>query len=161
IRAAPQEGDADPPRQPRRGSRPDGRDPEIRGAGFMNGVLVILEQRPHDGRPVWNRMTWEALAAGRQLASQVNQPLSAAVAGARLDELRRDLGAKPLDGAWLVEHDSLKAYTADGFTGALDQLIERLDPAFVVFPHTYQVRDFAPRLAARRRQTLIADVIGL
>jgi electron transfer flavoprotein alpha subunit len=127
----------------------------------MNGVLVLLEQRPHDGHPVWSRMTWEALAAGRQLASQVSQPLSAAVAGAGLDELRPVLAAKPLDGCWLVEHELLAAYTADGFTSALDQLVEKLDPAFVILPHTYQVRDFAPRLAARRRQTLIADVIGL
>jgi electron transfer flavoprotein alpha subunit len=36
-----------------------------------------------------------------------------------------------------------------------------LDPAFVVFPHTYQVRDFAPRLAARFGQVLLADLIGL
>ena len=52
-------------------------------------------------------------------------------------------------------------YTADGFTIAFEQLIAELDPALVLFPHTYQVRDFAPRLAARFGQTLIADVIGM
>ena len=53
-----------------RGSRQTGRHPEIRGEGHMNGVLVILEYR--DG---WNRMSWEALAAGQQIAAQTNQPL--------------------------------------------------------------------------------------
>ena len=38
--------------------------------------------------------------------------------------------------------------------------MRRLDPAFILLPHTYQVRDFAPRLATRFGQTLIADVIG-
>jgi electron transfer flavoprotein alpha subunit len=55
----------------------------------------------------------------------------------------------------------LKDYTADGYVSALEQLIKKLEPAFVVFPHTYQVRDFAPRLATRFGQVLLADLVGL
>jgi electron transfer flavoprotein alpha subunit len=55
----------------------------------------------------------------------------------------------------------LKDYTADGYVSALEQLIKKLEPAFVVFPHTYQVRDFAPRLATRFAQVLLADLVGL
>src|SRR6201985_3668192 len=36
-----------------------------------------------------------------------------------------------------------------------------LDPAFIVCPHTYQVRDFAPRLVTRFGQVLLADLVGL
>ena len=127
----------------------------------MNGVLVAMEQRPRGGHPAWSRMSWEALAAGRELADRLNQPLLAAVAGDALDELKADLAGQQLARAYAVQHALLQPYTADGFTGAFQQLIARLDPAFVVFPHTYQVRDFAGRLAARFGQTLIADVIGL
>jgi electron transfer flavoprotein alpha subunit len=126
----------------------------------MNGVLVILQQRPQDGRPAWTRMCWEALAAGEALAAQIQQPLLAAVAGESLEELKADLAQKKVARAYTVEHPLLRQYTADGFMTAFEQLIRRLDPAFVLFPHTYQVRDFAPRLAARFGQTLIADVIG-
>jgi electron transfer flavoprotein alpha subunit len=35
------------------------------------------------------------------------------------------------------------------------------EPGGVLVPHTYQVRDFAPRLAARFGQTLIADVVAI
>jgi electron transfer flavoprotein alpha subunit len=126
----------------------------------MNGVLVILEQRAREGRPSWNRMSWEALAAGQELAAEVNQPVMAAVAGNDLAALRPDLSDKPLAAAYAVQHQLLAAYTADGFTAALEQLIRKLDPAFVLFPHTYQVRDFAPRLATRFDQTLIADVVA-
>ena len=122
----------------------------------MNGVLVILE---YGG--AWNRMSWEALAAGQEIAAQIHQPLMAAVAGSKLDEARGDLAGKPLARAFAVRHALLHEYTADGFVIAFEQLIQAVDPMLVLFPHTYQVRDFAPRLATRFGQTLIADVIAI
>jgi electron transfer flavoprotein alpha subunit len=122
----------------------------------MSGVLVILEYRGN-----WNRMSWEALAAGQQIAAQTSQPLIAAVAGSNLDNAAVDLAGKPLARAVAVRHALLDEYTADGFVAAFEQLITTLNPRLVLFPHTYQVRDFAPRLAARFGQSLIADVIAI
>ena len=48
-----------------------------------------------------------------------------------------------------------------GRTTALEQLVRKVQPALVLFPHTYQVRDFAPKLATRFGQVLISDVIGI
>jgi electron transfer flavoprotein alpha subunit len=42
----------------------------------------------------------------------------------------------------------------------LQQFIESENPDYVLFPHTYQVRDYAPKLAARLGQVLIGDVTG-
>ena len=123
----------------------------------MSGVLVILEQR----RGAWSRMSWEALAGGQQLAAQTGEPLVAAVAGAGLKDLCNDLARKPVARAYAVEHPLLEPYTADGFCAAFEQLIRKLEPSFILFPHTYQVRDFAPKLAARFGQSLVADVISL
>ena len=58
------------------------------------------------------------------------------------------------------EHALLKDYTADGYVAALEQVVKQADPAYVVLPHTYQVRDFAPALATRFGQVLISDVIA-
>lgn len=123
----------------------------------MSGVLVVLE---HKGG-AWNRMSWEALAAGRQIAAESGQPLAAAVVGSDLESLSGELANKKLDKGWRVEHALLKDYTADGYVLALEQLIKKLEPSWVVFPHTYQVRDFAPRLATRFGQVLLADLVGL
>jgi electron transfer flavoprotein alpha subunit len=123
----------------------------------MSGVLVVLEHRGG----AYNRMSWEALAAGQQIAAAAGQPLSAVLLGSDLEALSGELANKKLDKAYRVEHVLLKDYTTDGYVSALEQFIKKLDPSFVVFPHTYQVRDFAPRLAARFGQVLLPDMVGL
>ena len=123
------------------------------------GVLVVLEQ--HAG--TWNRMSLEALAAGQQLAAKLGTTCSAAVIGSgqSVATLADELAAKQLDKVYSVDHALLDPYTSDGLVTTLQQLIQHANPAFVVFPHTYQVRDFAPALATRFRKVLISDVIAI
>jgi electron transfer flavoprotein alpha subunit len=56
---------------------------------------------------------------------------------------------------------ALEPYTPDGFTAVLQDAIAQLAPAHVLLPHTYQTRDFAPKLAARLDRALITDVTGV
>jgi electron transfer flavoprotein alpha subunit len=122
----------------------------------MSAVLVVMEQRCG----AWNRMSWETLAGGQQLAEQIGGAASAAVIGQGIDRLTGDLAQKKLDRVYAVNHDLLSSYTADGYTAAIEQLIRKTNPSLVLFPHTYQVRDFAPKLATRFGQVLISDAIG-
>ena len=123
----------------------------------MSGaVLVIAEQRGG----VWNRMSWETVAAGQEIATQLGGTASAAVVGQGIGALAAELAQKKLDRVYAVEHTLLGAYTADGFAAALEQLIRKTAPSVVLFPHTYQARDFAPKLATRFGQVLISDAIG-
>jgi electron transfer flavoprotein alpha subunit len=123
----------------------------------MSGVWVILEQRA--GRI--SRISWEAVAAARQLGAQLNLPVNAAVAGAGVESLAVEIAVKGVSKAVRIEHPLLEHYTADGFTLALHQLFEKEGPAYAVFPHSYQVRDYAPALAARLGQVLIGDVTAI
>ena len=59
-----------------------------------------------------------------------------------------------------VESPLLEPYTPDGFVAALKQLIDQKQPKLVLMPHTYQVRDFAPKLATALDRSLISDAIG-
>jgi electron transfer flavoprotein alpha subunit len=127
----------------------------------MSGVMVVLEYRVDAGTPVWNRMSWEALAAGQELAANVEQPLLAVVAGSDPEGPAAEAASRKLSRVYAVKHKLLGTYTADGFILALEQCIRSVQPSYVVFPHTYEARDFAPRLAARFDQTLIADVVGM
>ena len=123
----------------------------------MSGVLVVMEQRAG----VWNKMSFEALAAGQQLAAKLGAGVSAAVVGNNLQGLGGWSSNGKIDAVFSVEHVLLKEYTADGYVAALEQLIKKLAPAYVLFQHTYQVRDFAPALATRFKQVLISDVIAI
>jgi len=105
-------------------------------------------------------MSWETLAAGQQLGAALGEPVEAAVAGKGIGALAKEAAAKKLAKIWAVEHDLLDSYTADGYTAALEQLIQKTKPKLVLFPHTYQVRDFAPKLATRFSQVLVSDVIA-
>src|SRR6202167_425408 len=120
-------------------------------------VLVVLEQ--NGGK--WNRMSWETLVAGQQLAGEMGTELYAAVAGAGVAALASEAAAKKCAKVYAVDHELLASYTADGFTAAVEALIRKANPTLVLFPHTYQVRDFAPKLATRFSQVLISDVIAV
>jgi electron transfer flavoprotein alpha subunit len=60
-----------------------------------------------------------------------------------------------------VDHPALTQYTPEGWTIALDQVIRSVAPELIVFPHTYQVRDYAPKLAARNGEFLVSDVVDI
>ncbi len=119
-------------------------------------ILAVLEQ--HGG--AWHRMSWETVAAAQQLGEELHEPVSAAVIGGEVGALAGELAAKQLERVYAVEHELLKNYTPDGYTAALRQLIEKAKPRLVLFPHTYQVRDFAPKLATVLGRVMVSDVVA-
>jgi len=74
--------------------------------------------------------------------------VSAAVVGLETESPAAEIAAYSLAKVIRVEHPLLTPYTADGFILAFTTH-RKERPAQVVFPHTYQVRDYAPALAAR------------
>jgi electron transfer flavoprotein alpha subunit len=119
-------------------------------------ILVVAEQRL--GK--WNNASFETLAAAQQIAKDTSSTVSAAVLGKGVSALADELAGKNFAEGLLVEHDLLEAYTPDGYCVALKQVIESAKPDLVLFPHTYQVRDFAPKLAAMLGKGMIGDCIG-
>jgi electron transfer flavoprotein alpha subunit len=123
----------------------------------MSGIWVVLEER--DGRV--SRASWEALAAGQKVASLTGKALQAAVIGAATEATANEASARAVSKVTRIDHALLVPYTPDGYTIALHQFFSAEQPEYVVFPHTYQVRDFAPALAARMNEVLISDVVGI
>jgi electron transfer flavoprotein alpha subunit len=118
-------------------------------------ILVIAEQREGE----LNRASWESIVAA-QLAKQ---PTKVAVLGsaAQAGAVANELAGAAVDEVIAVGHDLLAHYTADGYTKALADLIQAEQPVMVWLPHTYQTRDFAPRLAARLDRALITDCVEI
>src|SRR5712671_4871925 len=119
-------------------------------------ILVITELR--QGK--WNNASFETLAAAQQIAKDTSSAVTALVIGKGIAAFADELAAKNVAEVLKIEHDLLDAYTADGYCAALKQVIESAKPELVLFPHTYQVRDFAPKLAAMLGKGMIGDCIG-
>ncbi len=118
-------------------------------------ILIIAEQR--DG--VINRSTWEAIVGGQKLGKDLNNEVSVLVLGKDVNNLAEEIAAKGVKEVLVATDDKLADYTPDGYTAAIKQVIENENPAYVLFSHTYMVRDYAPKLAAVLNKALISDCI--
>ncbi|HTM41564.1 MAG TPA: electron transfer flavoprotein subunit alpha/FixB family protein [Terriglobales bacterium] len=117
-------------------------------------ILVVVEQR--EGK--LNRVSWETLTAGQAIAAQTGWPLEAAVVGA--GNIAGEVAGKKVAKVYALESPRLEPYTPDAFAHALKQFLSGRQPRLVLMPHTYQVRDFAPKLATALGRVLISDCIG-
>jgi electron transfer flavoprotein alpha subunit len=117
-------------------------------------ILVIAEQR--EGKLNW--VSFETIAGAQALAKQTGWTVEAALVGgaAGADELAKTALSK----LYVIEGDTVAKYTPDGFVAALKAFIEAHKPRLVLLPHTYQVRDFAPKLAAQLGAVLVSDATG-
>jgi electron transfer flavoprotein alpha subunit len=123
----------------------------------MSGVYVVIEDR--GGRV--GRISWEAVVAANMLAAQSGSKASVVVMGAQTEAFAKEAATKGVAKVVRIEHPLLAQYTPDGFNAALEQFIRTEAPDYIVFPHSYQVRDYVPALAARLGRVLIGDVTAI
>jgi electron transfer flavoprotein alpha subunit len=119
----------------------------------MAGILVVAEQR--EGK--LNRAAFEAVVA----AQHAGGPIKIAVAGADVSRVASELAGAESSEVIALQHPALEPYTPDGFVQALSALLQAEAPDLVLFAHTYQTRDFAPKLAARIQRPLVTDCVGI
>ena len=119
-------------------------------------ILVVAEQR--EGK--LNRVSLETITAAQAIAAETGWTVEAVVFGSGISGIAQEVAGKKLAKVYDVESDKLARYTPDGTVAALKDFIQQKQPRLVLMPHTYQVRDFAPKLAATLGRTLISDSIG-
>jgi len=119
-------------------------------------ILVLVEQR--EGK--LNRVSWETLTAGQALAAETGWTLEAAVVGSGVSGIATEVAGKKVAKVYDIESPKLQPYTPDAFAAALKQFLSSSSPKLVFMPHTYQVRDFIPKLATSMGRTAITDCIG-
>src|SRR5215475_147214 len=117
-------------------------------------ILVVVEQR--EGK--LNRVSWETITAGQAIAAATGWALEAAVVGAA--SVAAEVAAKKVAKVYAIESSKLEPYTPDAFAAGLKQFLSSKQPKLVLMPHTYQVRDFIPKLATSMGRAVISDCIG-
>jgi electron transfer flavoprotein alpha subunit len=123
---------------------------------MADSILVVVEQR--GGK--LNRVSWETIAAGQAIAAQTGWTLEAAVVGSGVGAIAGEVAGKKLAKVYALESANLEPYTPDAFAHGLKVFLEKRPAKLVLMPHTYQVRDFVPKLATALGSTAITDAVG-
>ena len=119
-------------------------------------ILVVVEQRQGKLNPV----SLETLVGAQALAKETGWSLEAVVVGENSGTIAQEIANKNVAKVYAIESAKLTPYAPDGFSAALKTFIEQKQPRLVLMPHTYQVRDFAPKLATAMGRTVISDATG-
>jgi electron transfer flavoprotein alpha subunit len=118
-------------------------------------ILTFIEHKSG----ALNKTSLEAIAAAQKLAADTGGKASAVVLGA--PSLAPEIASYDLEKVLNVEHAQLADYTPDAYAAALEQVIRKTGPQYVIMSHTYLARDFAPKVAARFGKGLIGDCIRM
>src|SRR5688572_8081004 len=118
-------------------------------------ILVFIEHK----NCVLNRTSLEAIAAAQAIAKDLGLRATAVIPCGGECPLAQEIAGYDLEKVIVVKNDKLGTYTPDGYADAWEQVIQATNPKYVVMSHTYQVRDFAPKVAARLGREVVGDVI--
>jgi electron transfer flavoprotein alpha subunit len=124
---------------------------------MSNGILVFIEHKAG----ALNKTSLEAIAAAQQLATAGGEKPAAVVLGSGTESLAQEISAYDLAKVIHVDDPKLADYTPDAYAAAMEQVVRATAPQHVIMSHTYLVRDFAPKLAARFGKGMISDCIRM
>ena len=121
------------------------------------GVLVIGEIVEGKLAPI----TIELLGAGRKLADELGEELSALLPGSKASGLAKDAIACGADKVYVAEDGLLDSYNSDAYTQVAADLCQKALPSVVLLGHTDIGIDLAPRLNGRLGGGLAMDCLAL
>jgi len=121
----------------------------------MSDILVFIEHK----NCVLNKTSLEAIAAAQSIAKDLGLSISAVIPCDKECSLANDISQYALEKVLIVKNSKLDKYTPDGYADAWEAVIKATNPKYIVLAHTYQVRDFAPKVAARFGREVVGDCI--
>ncbi len=110
---------------------------------MANKIWVVAQQR--EGK--LHKMSLEAVRAGQIVAELTGGSVEAIVLGSGVEPVAAELAACQLAVVRVIDSEKLAEYTPGAYIGALQAAYAQGTPDFLIFPHTYQTVDYAPRLA--------------
>jgi electron transfer flavoprotein alpha subunit len=118
-------------------------------------ILVFIEHK----NCVLNKISLEAIAAAQSIGKDLNLKVSAVIPCDKDCAIAQEISQYNLEKVIVAKNEKLGIYTPDGYADAFEDIIKQTNPQYIVMAHTYQVRDFAPKVAARFGRELVGDCI--
>lgn len=118
-------------------------------------ILVFIEHK----NCILNKTSLEAITAAQSIGKDLGLNVSAVIPCDEDCSLAQEIAGYNLEKVIVAKNEKLNMYTPDGYADAWEQVIKAQNPQYVVMSHTYQVRDFAPKVAARFGREVVGDCI--
>ena len=120
-------------------------------------ILIVIE----DNNTKVHRMGLECITAAQQMAKESGLSIAALVMGSNADDLASQVTNYEINEVLTLKHDLLISYSCDGYAEAVKQVIEQESPKYVLFGHTYQVRDYVPKISAKLMKPFLVDSVSM
>ena len=118
-------------------------------------ILVFIEHKDC----VLNKTSLEAVTAAQSIGKDLGLKVSAVIPCDKDCALAQEIAGYGLEKVIVAKNEKLGTYTPDGYADAWTEIINKENPQYVVMAHTYQVRDFAPKVATRFGKEVVGDCI--
>lgn len=118
-------------------------------------ILVFIEHKDC----VLNKTSLEAVAAAQSIGKDLGLDVAAVIPCDKDCALAEEISGFDLAKVIVAKNAKLGTYTPDAYTDAFESVIKSTDAKWVVMAHTYQVRDFCPRVATRFGREMVGDCI--
>ena len=118
-------------------------------------ILVFVEHK----NCVLNKTSLEAITAAQSIGKDLGLPVTAVLPCDKDCSLAQEIAGYDLEKVIIAKNEKLGTYTPDAYADAWEQVIKATNPQYIVMTHTYQVRDFAPKVAVRFGREVVGDCI--
>ena len=115
--------------------------------------LVIIEHK----NGVLHRMSREAISGAQKIGGEI----SALVIGKNSESVASELSNFQIEKTVIVDHELVPSYNVDGYKEIIKQVVDSVSPNIIITGHTYQARDFMPRVSAALDIPFIPDIVEL
>jgi len=118
-------------------------------------ILVFIEHK----NCVLNKTSLEAITAAQSIGKDLGLKVAAVLPCDKDCSLAQEIAGYDIEKVIVAKSDKLGIYTPDAYADAFEQVIKAVNPQYIVMSHTYQVRDFAPKVATRFGREVVGDCI--
>ena len=115
--------------------------------------LVIIEHK----NGVLHRMSREAISGAQKIGGDI----TALVIGENAESISSELSNFKIEKTIIVNHELVPYYNVDGYKEIIKQVVNTISPDIIITGHTYQARDFMPRISAALDIPFIPDIVEL
>ena len=113
--------------------------------------LVIIEHK----NGVLHRMSREAISGAQKIGGDI----TALVIGENAESVSNELSNFQIEKTVIVDHELVPSYNVDGYKEIIKQVVDSISPNIIITGHTYQARDFMPRVSATLDIPFIPDIV--